>query len=436
MSYAILIDVGGTFLKGTTVDLASQQLNSIVRRGGPPLRLSTDGSATLDAIHLRQAVHDLCRELVATTGDSPKAIFVSGQMHGVVLTDQAGNPKSDVVTWRDSLSSRINEREVSPTSIIRERCGAADLMSFGNELREGLPLATLTSRRTRGLHVAGLIPHSLISYCASSLINFSQEPLMHSTDAAAHGFYRVATNSWGDEVLEQLGLAGLVLPRVVKDVEPYGTSQEFNCSVYIAVGDQQASLYSMNLERNEVSLNIATGSQVTKLLDSPNSPAQLRPYFHGKFISTVTHVPAGRALNVLVNLVGELSGLESDKLWEEIAMKTIAERTSTLNVDLAFFPSVSGSSGEVADITETNFTVGKLFRSAVHEMAMQYRRFTTELFPLDDFNAVVISGGLATRFSPLMEEIKAIFGECSYRISTSEDATLQGLARISGQLLR
>lgn len=117
-------------------------------------------------------------------------------------------------------------------------------------------------------------------------------------------------------------------------------------------------------------------------------------------------------------------------------MKTIAERTSTLNVDLAFFPSVSGSSGEVADITETNFTVGKLFRSAVHEMAMQYRRFTTELFPLDDFNAVVISGGLATRFSPLMEEIKAIFGECSYRISTSEDATLQGLARISGQLLR
>lgn len=436
MSYAVLIDVGGTFLKGATFDLTSQMMNSIVRRNGPLLRIASDGSATLDPLQLRQAVHELCRELVADRGVSPQGIFLSGQMHGVVLAEKAGNPKSEVVTWRDSMSCLIGKHTVSAVEAIRERCSAADLIAFGNELREGLPLATLTARRTRGIEVDGLVPHSLISYCASSLIDFREEPLMHSTDAAAHGCYRVTENSWGHKLLDQLDLSGLVLPRVVTDVQPYGTSEEFGCAVYVAVGDQQASLYSMDLQLNEISLNIATGSQVTKLLDSPNTQAQLRPYFDGKFISTITHVPAGRALNVLIDLVAELSDLESDELWELVAKKTLTKPTSTLSVDLAFFPSISGSVGKIADITETNLTVGTLFRSAVHEMASQYRRFASQLFPFDDFDAVVVSGGLATRFAPLMQEIRSAFSACPFRVSTSEDATLQGLARISTQLLR
>lgn len=436
MSYAVLIDVGGTFLKGTTVDLTSLVMNSIIRRNGPPLRISPDGSATLDPSQLRQAVEEICRELVVANEGPPLGIFISGQMHGVVLTDKAGNLKSDVVTWRDSLSCVISGRQASAVSTVRDRCTSSDLKAFGNELREGLPVATLTARRSRGLRIAGLVPHSLISYCASSLIDFAEEPLMHSTDAAAHGFYRVSENVWGEDALDQLGLNELVLPRVVSDIQPYGRSQEFGCAVYVAVGDQQASLYSMHLNPNEVSLNIATGSQVTKLLDTPNFQAQLRPFFYGKFLSTITHIPAGRALNVLISLVGELSDIEPDKIWELVARKTIAEPTSTLEIDLAFFPSISGSAGHIAAITETNLTVGKLFRSATQEMAREYKRYTAKLFPQDDFDAVVISGGLATRFRPLLQEIQAEFGDCPYRISTSEDATLQGLARISAELLR
>lgn len=436
MTYAVLLDVGGTFLKGAAIKSGADKIGTISRQSGPALVLSRDGSAVLNPAHLQGAVGRLCQEIVDSQNGLPSGIFLTGQMHGLVLTHLDGTPISDVITWRDSMRCAVNGREESAIPIIQSRCSREDLRVFGNELREGLPIATLFSRATLGLKVAGLVPHSIISFCAAGLTGFAEFPLMHETDAAAHGFYDIIRKRWGETALTQLDLEGMVLPRVTDELMPCGYSHNYGCPVYVAVGDQQTSLYGVSLEPGELSLNIATGSQVSAVIADPSFNAQLRPFFQGNYLSTVTHIPAGRALNALMSLVSELSELDNDQLWQLVSEKTINQQQTELRVDLSFFPSATGSSGLISGITETNLEVGHLFRSAVIEMASQYQHFSKLIFPTDDFRNVVVSGGLATRFLPLMQEIKGAFGDRHYRISRSEDASLEGLRRLTEKLDR
>jgi sugar (pentulose or hexulose) kinase len=433
--YAVLIDVGGSFLKGAVVTAETAQLSSVIRKSGPRLELTREGSATLDPTQLTRDVRLLCRELVNSVGRKPSAIFLTGQMHGVVLTDQSGNPVTEVITWRDSLASIENGMERSAVASIRERCEEESLRAFGNELREGLPLATLFARRSRGLDVAGKVAHSLISYCAASLTDFSTAPMMHATDAAAHGFYRVVDGCWDHKTLEALELNGMTLPSVVHEVIPCGLSKEYDCNVHVALGDQQTSLYGMKLDLDELSLNIATGSQASRLVTNPKQALQLRPYFDDKYLSTVTHIPAGRAVNALIGLVTELSTFEADEAWQLIAQKTHDEPFGRMNIDLSFFPCVTGSTGHISNIQEGDLTIGQLFRSAVCNMADNYRRYSSDLFPDGDFRSVVLSGGLATRFTPLLDELKREFQGCEFRISSTEDASLEGLGLQSIRVL-
>ena len=74
------------------------------------------------------------------------------------------------------------------------------------------------------------------------------------------------------------------------------------------MGDHQAALAGAFLGERELSLNISTGSQAS-LFTPTWQPGnyQTRPFFDGRFLNTITHIPAGRALNVLFKLLTELA---------------------------------------------------------------------------------------------------------------------------------
>ena len=81
----------------------------------------------------------------------------------------------------------------------------------------------------------------------------------------------------------------------------------------------------------ELSLNISTGSQVSLLTETPlPGNYQTRPYFAGRFLNTITHLPAGRSLNALVELLGELALAEGHVLrdpWSTISECRRANRS-------------------------------------------------------------------------------------------------------------
>ena len=431
MSFGVLIDIGGTFLKGSTIVDGEGPIGPVVRRLGPALKINEESGVSLEPASLVRALIDLCAELVGFSSGKCSGIFLTGQMHGVILTDHAGNAVTDVITWRDSLKAIVANRLVSPSKAISREYENDRFVALGNELRDGIPLATLYARKSRGQQIDGLVPHSLLSYCGMALSDSLSPPVMHVTDAAAHGFYNLEASEWDIALLGDLGLGGMELPSVVNEIEISGFSKSFGCPIYTPVGDHQAALLGVGLDVGELSLNIATGSQVSVVGGEDCPEAQRRPYFANEVLSTFTHIPAGRALNQLIELVGELSELATDEIWQRVALLTSAVPHSTLELDLSFFPSATGETGRISNISESNLTVGSLFRAAINEMVSNYRYFANKLIPNREPESIVLSGGLASRFPSLSDAVFSEFSESAVRVADLEDASLVGLSKLS-----
>jgi xylulokinase len=422
------IDVGGTFLKGSILDTGSETTGRVSRSSGPELIFSEGGGATLDPAALIKAVKSLVDDLFGNRRVY-EGILITGQMHGFVMVDDEGHPRTDIVTWRDDL--RLNRDTPDSSAVLGQRLSQQFLFEVGNELRAGIPLAGIFTRLSLGSQFEGLTPHSLISFVTHSLCNKFSNPVMHNSDAAAHGFLNLYTNNWHESLLEECGISGLDLPRVTTNLEEVGKCQQTGLPVYVGVGDHQAALYGVGLEVGELSLNIATGSQVSVISQKISTNSQTRPYFEEKFLSTVTHIPAGRSLNVLMRLVGELTDKSEDELWKEIGVACEKQAPTELQTALSFFPNAQGSEGYIKNIRENEFNVGSLFNAAVMAMAENYDRFSRVVSGGSFPEKIVLSGGLVSRFKPLHNAIIAKFGASKIREVPSEDSSILGLLRLA-----
>jgi sugar (pentulose or hexulose) kinase len=229
-------------------------------------------------------------------------------------------------------------------------------------------------------------------------------------------------------------MSGLHLPRVTDKLEQVGKCKNTGLPVYVGVGDHQAALYGVGLEAGELSLNIATGSQVSVISQKISSNSQTRPYFDEKFLTTITHIPAGRSLNVLMRLVGELTDKSEDDLWKEIGLACAKEAPTELRMALSFFPNAQGSEGYIENIRENEFNVGSLFNAAVMAMAENYDRFSRVVTGGSIPKNIVLSGGLVSRFKPLHNAIIDKFGASKIREVPSEDSSILGLLRLANSI--
>lgn len=426
MSQYLVLDIGGTFLKGAIADVELGGLRGVRRRGGAALQPTSFGPACLKPAELISEVRKIVRELSSEVSDI-SGILVTGQMHGWVITDDDLHPLTDVVTWRDDLTALVNGTEVPAVEQLREQLSETVLKSLGNELRTGLPISSLYARKTRGMLPDHGVVHSLISYVAHALVGTVKTHIMHDTDAAAHGLMNIAAASWDCEAVEKIQTKDLRLPEISSDVLQIGEDALLGCPVFTAIGDQQASLLGVQLGRHQISLNIATGSQVSMVSTKPLDSFQTRPYFEGAYLSTVTHIPAGRALNCLVSLVSELSDVRNDEIWQKISDKVKECRESDLEIDLSFFDSATGNHGFISNIVENNLSVGNIFRAAIEQMAETYHSIVQQMSDQNDFDEIVFSGGLTTRFTPLRDSIAVRFPHKKIVDFKGEDASLQGL---------
>jgi hypothetical protein len=156
---------------------------------------------------------------------------------------------------------------------------------------------------------------------------------------------------------------------------------------------------------------------------------QTRPFFDDKFTNTFSHLPAGRSLNVLVDLLTEVSRHSGDANvdpWEYIARAAAAVDHTDLEVKLSFFPGPIGDKGSISNIREKNLTVGTLFRASFENMAQNYYDCALRIWPERSWKNIVFSGGLARKLKLLRKIIEERF-ETSSRLCPLEEDTMLGL---------
>ena len=273
----------------------------------------------------------------------------------------------------------------------------------------------------------GAIPVGLPDFVAARLCN--ARPVVEWTSATST--IAVADRVWPTEIIQRLNLDRLKWPSLVSYRHQAGTYTIDGQSlpVFAAVGDHQCAVAGTLLRRDELSINVSTGSQVAMLTNETTLAGfQLRPYFDGANLKTVTHIPAGRALSALLRLLTEISGRESDieAAWDYALKQAEAIAESDLSVNLAFFPGAIEGAGHLGNMHESNMTVGHVFRSAFEQMAEYYGQFASQLSPSNDWKRIVFSGGIAQRSPILRELIRARLGG-SYRLTSSTEDTMIGL---------
>jgi sugar (pentulose or hexulose) kinase len=430
----IAIDLGTTFIKGAVIDVERLRLAHVQRvpfpgpiTGLPPLQCEIDPGQVV------AAVRDLIQRLLPHA-PSCSGVVMCGQMGGLILTTDTGTPRSNYISWRDQrLLMRPPSGEADYFDLFLERLSADERRQLGNEVQPGNPISLLFwLLEEKRLPSSPVIASTLPDFVLANLCRTA--PAVELTQAT--GGLNLEALDWHQAVFSKLGLGAVRWPDLRNLREPVGRleigDQSLPC--YAPVGDHQCALAGACLDYRELSLNVSTGSQAS-LLTAQFSPGpyQTRPYFDGRFLNTITHIPAGRSLNVLLGLTSELASAQNIKLndpWPVIEQAVAAVTDTDLAVDLAFFPSPVGQRGSISNIREDNLTVGQLFYAAFRNMADNYQACALRLSPNQDWHRLVFSGGLAQRLELLRRMILAKL-ECPHRLVATAEDTLLGLLALA-----
>jgi xylulokinase len=257
----------------------------------------------------------------------------------------------------------------------------------------------------------------------------------------AHGALNLETLQWHDEVIAALDLQSLRWPPIRAHGEVVGTLDVNGRAVpfYTPIGDFQCAILGSLLRYRELSLNISTGSQVSLMRPGPEfGDFQTRPFFDGRYLSTITHVPAGRALTDLVRLFSELAEAQGVTLadpWGYVGQAAALAGPTRMKANLAFFNSSCGDRGAFTDVREEELTVGHIFRAAFQNMTDNYHACALRISPGRDWGNLVFSGGLAQKFPILRDLIVERFGDrgiaAPFRMCPSSEDTLLGLLALA-----
>lgn len=223
--------------------------------------------------------------------DSLKNICFSVQMHGYVLVENE-NSRNVYVSWRDRRS--LKDYRVGVTyydEFIKNFSNAFNLNS-GTALKANLcPISIYSNALSQSKSSLNGEIYSLGSYIVKCLTGNN---VSHITDVCALGFYDVHGNINKQLTTSKSFFSGISLPNPKSEFCVAGTYNNIN--IFTPVGDQQATVYSLN--KNGYILNTGTATQLCMISDIYLNKIGIesRPFFYGKYLLTITGLLGGQAI--------------------------------------------------------------------------------------------------------------------------------------------
>ena len=403
---ALLVDFGTSRAKAAALDLDSGTLGAGAELASPSPAWGSGGEVEVDPYLLAQTWSRLLHEMVTATGRPPAALWLCAEMHGFVLDDGRGKALTPYISWRDQRASR------PPHALERfeKEFGPAFQQVTGMKLRPGIPAVVLAH-----LDAIKELPHNarFLSLPEWLVVATGRHAgLAHASIAAASGLYDLQSHGWSARILEASGMtrAGIRVHGIAKTPgQPIGTIElgGRHVEVFGGIGDMQAAMLGAGIpERTDVAINMGTGSQVARALkERPGLEGERRPFFAGNILATMTHIPAGRALNVFSELVDGFalgSGGRAGTFWELLSSASPeAILAAPLKVDLNVFAGAwrFENGGAISGLLEGNATPDKLVTSIARAWLGQYAEALQELDPRGESTRISVADRKSTRLN-------------------------------------
>lgn len=215
------------------------------------------------------AVVRAVRQAAGPHADEVGAIGLAGQMHGVVLTAETGEPLRPAVLWADTRGASVLQHYAALTSAERD--------ALANPITAGMagPSLLWLKRHEPGLYEAArwaLQPKDWLR------MRLTGEAATDPSDASGTLLYDVIGDNWAYEILESLGLRGELLAPVKPSASVAGTLTAAAASdlglpsglpVAVGAADTAAAAIGSGLGDGDSQLTVGSGAQVISLSAQP-----------------------------------------------------------------------------------------------------------------------------------------------------------------------
>ena len=431
------IDVGTTKVAAVVVSRDGKLLASASRPHEADLA-APPGHAEQDVDRLLAAGFDVVGELPADLRRCAAAVGVAGQMHGVVVLNDAGTPLTPLVTWED--------QRCLEGSFLDELSAAS-----GHPMRTGFGCATLA------WYVAsGMLPERAAAACTIhdllvARLCGEKRPVTDASSGASWGLFDLEALTWDAAAVKAAGIPASVLPEVL----PCGAKAGVVCEeqaeklglpagtpAAAALGDNQASVLAMlDDPETELALNVGTGAQLSAALPAgvgPTradavSPFDCRPFPGGRFMLVAAALAGGSAWAWLAETVERwLAELNvpcpsRDDLYRRLnALGLAADDALTVKPHFLGERCDAARRGTIEGIDPENFSLGRVARALARGLMVNLKA----MLPTETFvgRRAVVGGGNALRRNPLLQEMaKEVFG-LPLRLAAGKEEAAVGAA--------
>ena len=434
--YAVGIDIGTTSISLSVIDL-TKKAPAAYRTVKNAFVLPTDESDLFlqDPEGIFDAAVLLLSDILAEF-PTTRVIGLTGQMHGILYTDENGRAVSPLFTWRDRRADRMHQTGVSYCDALCRVTGMHIPAGYGMATHFYNVENRLVPKEARSLC-------TVMDYVAHRLTD-RREILMHASNAASIGLFDPAACALRTDLFRRFD-STLTLPAVTSAPTVIGTYRGIPVSV--AIGDNQASfLGSVKDPGGSILVNIGTGSQISAVspFRSVNGDTECRPLFGDDFLLCGSALSGGASYALAERFFSEYAaacGIETDSQYEimnRLAENALRSGQPPLDVDTRFSGTRSDPTvrGAIRGIDSGNFTPGQLLLGILDGMCRElYELFPKEL--LNEKHTLVASGNAVQRIQVLRERMETIFSKPVLLSKTKEEAATGSalLACLSAHLL-
>ncbi len=337
------------------------------------------GWAESDPEEWWEAAAEAIREAVGERSGEIEGIGLSGQMHGVVLTDANGSPSRNAVLWADA-------RSVDQLAAYRD-LDSSLRRKLANPVSAGMAGPSLLWIRDheRGVYASArwaLQPKDWLR------LRLTGEAAAEPSDASATLLYDLEEDGWAGGVIEALGLREDLLAPLTPSASVAGKlSKEAAATLGLREGipvaagaaDTAAAMLGSGLfEPGVVQLTVGTGGQIVVPRDNPDPDSNERTHLYrtalegpGRWYAMAAIQNAGLALEWARKVLGAS--------WEDVYEEAFATPPGAEGA--TFLPYLSGERTPPFDPNARgawtglglNHTRGHLLRAALEGVAFALR---------------------------------------------------------------
>lgn len=370
------IDIGTTSICGVVIDAES---GKVLRSETINSNAFIQSAFSWEKIQSPEKIYNIAIGILdSLIGEETVSIGVTGQMHGIVYTNSSGEAISPLYTWQDGRGN-LPYKDSTYAEYLGSHSGYGNVTDFYNCINE--------------LRPKDAVSHCTVhDYFVMKLCGL-QRPIMHVSDAASLGLYDLENHQFQCDVNAE----------VMNDYIIAGTYK--NIPVGIAIGDNQASVFSTIADDDNVLINVGTGSQVSVISSKMVEGADIeaRPYMDGKYLIVGAALCGGRAFSMLKDFYGyilrEVGEIDDKKIYGIMDRWLEAACADSLRVDTRFAGTRRDTSvkGSICGITTENFHPMNLthgiLTGMVHELYEMYLQ-------MDCKSSGIVGSGNGVRKNP------------------------------------